>query len=157
MGMDVYALNNTKARKDGKVDGGNIHDGTDFLGYRISATSLQPCTAACKKFLGKLDKVVKNSRREMKAAAEGNSCSHNARYHQSMVQLHKIVWGWSQSFRHTTAKHVFNQIDKEIDKRISALQEEVGWLNPSNDAKTRRRISGIHLLEDTADYPLSEI
>ena len=98
--------------------------------------------------------VVKDAKREMKAAADGTSCSHNARYHQSMVLLHKIVWGWSQSFRHTTAKHVLEQIDKEIDKRIETLHEIARCLIPNGDIKTRRRVSGVHLLADTAEYPL---
>ena len=153
MGMDVYDLSDTKARNDGKVDDGNIHNGTDVLGYRISATSLQPCAAARKKFLEKLDKVVKDAKREMKAAADGTSCSHNARYHQSMVLMHKIVWGWSQSFRHTTAKHVFEQIDKEIDKRIENLQKEARRLIPNGDIKTRRRVSGVHLISGHRRVP----
>jgi hypothetical protein len=156
MGMDVYDLSDNKARKDGKVDDGNIHDGTDVLGYRISALSLQPCAAARKKFLEKLDKVVKDAKREMKAAADGTSRSHNARYCQSMLKLHEIVWGWSQSFRHTTAKHVFEEIDKDIDRRIKSIQKEARRLIPIGDMMTRRRVSGVHLLADTAEHPLPE-
>ena len=40
MGMDVYDLNDAMARKDGKVDEGNIYNGTDFLGYRMGLTYL---------------------------------------------------------------------------------------------------------------------
>lgn len=157
MGMDIYELDDDEARKDGKVDHGNIHNGTDVLGYRISGLSRQPCTAARKKFLGKLDKVVKNANREMKAAAEGASASHLRRYHQSMVQLHSIVWGWSQAFRHTTAKHVFQELDKHIDKRINVLQAEARRLIPRGDARTRRRVMGVHLLADTQEHPLPEV
>jgi len=156
MGMEVYDLNDAEARKDDKVDDGNIHNGTNVLGYRISGTSLQPSARARKKFLEKLDKVVKDCKRAMNAAVDGTSCSHNARYHQSMVQLHEIVWGWSQSFRHTTAKHVFEGIDKEIDKRINMLKREACRQMYNGDIKTRRRISGIHLLVDTAKCPLPE-
>src|SRR5207244_4090746 len=63
LGMNVYDLTDTKAHREGKVDSGNIHDGTDFLGYRISATSRQPCEAACKKLLGKLETVVNRALR----------------------------------------------------------------------------------------------
>jgi retron-type reverse transcriptase len=157
MGMDVYDLSDARARKDGKVDDGNIYNGTDVLGYRISGTSRQPCAAACRNFLVKLDKVVKDAKRQMKAAANGTSSSHNACYHQSMVLLHKTVWGWSQSFRHTTAKHVFEQIDNKIDKRIEALQEEARRLIPIGDTVKRRRVLGVHLLTDTRDYPLPEV
>jgi hypothetical protein len=157
MGMDVYELHDMKARAEGKVDDGNIHDGTDVLGYRISASSLQPCAAACRKFLEKVDKVVADARREMRAAANGTSTSHISRYYQSMVQLHKITWGWSQSFRHTTARHVFEQLDREIDKRIWALRGDAYGLVRAGDARTRRRVMGLHLLSDTLGCPLPEI
>jgi RNA-directed DNA polymerase len=157
MGMDVYDLSDAKARKDGKVDHGNIFNGTDVLGYRISGGSRQPCAAAIKKFLEKLDKVVADGKREMKAASNGSSSSHVARYYQSMVQLHKIIWGWSQSFRHTTATQVFARLDRDIDKRIDALNAEAQHLIPINDTAVRRRVMGLHLLADTPVHPLPKI
>ncbi len=156
IGMNVHDLGDAEARKDGKADDGNIHDGTDYLGYRISGHARQPSKAAQTKFLGKLDKVVKEAKQEMKAAADGAPVSHLYRYHQSMVQLHKIVWGWSQSFRHTTATHVFEQLDREIDKRINALQTQARRLILPGDARTRRRVMGVHLLADTKEHPLPE-
>ena len=87
MGMDVYDLTDLEARKSGKVDAGDIYDGTDVLGYRISGLARQPCSAACRKFLEKLDKVVKDAKREMNLAAQGASTSHNERYYQSMVTV----------------------------------------------------------------------
>ena len=157
LGMDVYDISDAKARQEGKVDHGNIHNGTDVLGYRISGRSRQPCAAARKKFLEKLDKVVTDGKREMKAAANGASSSHNSRCHQSMVQLHKIIWGWSQSFRHTTAKQIFETLDKDIDKRIAALNTEANSLMPTGDAAARRRVMGLHLLADTQEHSLPNI
>ena len=157
MRMDVYEVGDSKARHAGKVDHGNIHDGTDFLGYRVSGRSREPCKAARTKFLAKLNKVVEDAKREMKAACKGSSTSHRYRYHQSMVELHKIVWGWSQAFRHTTAKHVFQQLDKEIDHRISRLQTEARQLTPTRDAGTHRRVMGIHLLAETEEQSLPDV
>ncbi len=157
MDMEVYDLRDVKARNDGKVDDGNIHNGTDFLGYRISGRSLEPSRAARKKFLTKLDMVVKDAKREMKAAAEGMSSSHRRRYHQSMVELHSIVWSWSQSFRHTTAMHVFEQLDVEIDRRINALQTEARKLSSAGNEQTKRRVIGLHLLSETQLEPLPEV
>lgn len=157
MQMDVYDVNDVQARRDDKVDNGNIYDGTNVLGYRVSGMSLQPSAEAHKNFLKKLDKVVDDAKRAMAVAPSGDPSSYKARYHQSMVQLHKIVWGWSQSFRHTTAKHVFEQIDIEIDKRIKTIQETACGLIPADDRKARRRVSGIHLLADTVGYPLPNL
>ena len=156
MGMDVYDVDDAQTRSAGKVDHGNIHGGTDFLGYRISGHSRQPCRAARSKFLAKLDKVVKDAKREMKSAAESLPISHRRCYHQSMVELHKIVWGWSQSFRHTTAKHVFAQLDEQVDVRINALQSEARGLFETGDSRTRRRVMGLHLLAETQLEALPE-
>ena len=154
MGMDVYDTRDADAHGAGKVDRGNIHNGTDFLGYRISGYSREPCKAARKKFLAKLDAVVDDAKREMKAAAQGTSESHHLRLHQSMVELHKIIWGWSQSFRHTTNRQVFKQLDAEIDRRIHTLQSEARRLLRVDDAIIRRRVMGVHLLAETQEQPL---
>ncbi len=157
MGMDVYDLDDTRARKDGKVDFGNIYDGTDVLGYRISGRSRQPCAASRKSFLQKIDHVVTEAEREMAAAARGISSSHVRRYHQSMDMLHKIAWGWSQSFCHTTAKQFFESLDREIDVRIEALRREAHRLTKSGSADLRRRVMGVHLLTDTQPRALPEV
>ncbi|WP_162913089.1 reverse transcriptase domain-containing protein [Rhodospirillaceae bacterium SYSU D60014] len=154
MEMNVYDLSDTEARKAGKVDAGNIYSGTDVLGYRVSGMSCQPCRAARRKLLEKLDAVVKDGKHEMRAAAKGNASSHLRRYHQSMVLLHKTVWGWSQSFKYTTAKHVFEHLDAEVDKRILCLRKEAEKLIPAGDAITHRRVMGIHLLADTGEHML---
>jgi RNA-directed DNA polymerase len=157
IGMDVYELTDAKGRQEGKVDGGNIYDGTDVLGYHISGRSRQPCKAACDRFLSKLDAIIKRALREMRAVTKGTSSSHQSRYHQTMVELHKVAWGWSQSFRHTTAKHVFASLDREIDQRISMLQREARGLISAGDVAMKRRILGVHLLSDTNLRPLPEV
>jgi RNA-directed DNA polymerase len=157
MGMDVYDLNDPQARKDGKVDVGNIYSGTDVLGYRISGGSRQPSATACKTLLYKLDRIVEDGRREMAAAARGAPSSHLARFHQTMTLLHRTIWGWSQSFRHATAKHVFDSLDRKIDMRIETLEKEAHELIAFGSADVRRRVMGVHLLADTELRPLPEI
>ena len=157
MRMDVYDVEDTQALSAGKVDHGNIYSGTDFLGYRISGHSRQPCKAASTKFLAKIDQVIKDAKREMKLAAECSSESHRRRYHQSMVEIHKIVWGWSQSFKHTTANHVFVQLDDKIKHRISNLESEAYRLASTGDERTRRRVMGLHLLQETPLEALPKI
>ena len=155
--MDIYDLDDRNAYTAGKVDHGNIYDGTDFLGYRVSGQSRQPCKAAGNSFLNKLDEVVRAARREMKTASECSSTSHRRLYHQSMVELHKIIWGWSQSFRHTTNKQVFEQLDQEIDRRINALQAVADSLIATGDQRSRRRVMGLHLLAETQEEPLPAV
>jgi hypothetical protein len=157
MGMNVYDPSDEKARRDGKVDCGSIYNGTDVLGYRVSGTARQPCAAAVKKFLEKIDLVLVSAKKEMAAAAKGTSSSHQSRYHQSMVQLHKIIWGWSQSFRHSTTTHVFEQLDRDVDKRIAALWDQANRLIPEDDFRTHRRVMGIHLLGDTKATDLPSV
>ena len=157
MEMDVYDLDDAHARKSGKVDGGNLYDGTDVLGYRLSGRSRQPSAAARRTFLQKLDQVVTDAKREMATVTHGTSRSHLHRYYQSMCMLHKIAWGWSQSFRHTTARQAFESLDREIDVRIEILQKEAHRLTWSGSADLRRRVMGVHLLKDTPPDPLPEV
>ncbi len=110
MGMQAYDLNDEQAARSGKVDAGNIYSGTDVLGYRISGTSRQPCAAACRALLAKLDQVVTDAKKEMKIAAAGVPSPGGRRYHRASVLMHDIVWGWSQAFRHATAGHAFEKL-----------------------------------------------
>jgi hypothetical protein len=154
MGMEAYRLDDIGAQKAGKVDVGNIFNGTDILGYRVSGMSRQPSSAACTTLLRKIDKVVTDAKREMRAAACGTSTSHMKRYHQSLVLMHQIIWGWSQSFKHTTARQVFQRLDRLIDQRILGLARTARELT-SATSEVRRRVMGVHLLGDTALKPLA--
>lgn len=157
MGMNVYDISDRKAQRDGKVDAGNIFNGTDVLGYRISGRSRQPSAAACTEFLSKIDKLMKRARDEIFDVTRNKSESHDFRYHQSMVKLHRLVWGWSQSFRHSTARQVFASLDDQIDSRISSLNSAFYRAVDKNDVVTRRRVAGIHRLSDTAIYDLPAV
>lgn len=157
MGMDAYDLNDFNARKTGKVDAGNIYNGTDFLGYRISGFSRQPCRAACQRFVEKLDVIVRDAKNYMRETRHAGTANPNCMYYQSMVKLNGLVWGWSQSFKHTTARQVFAQLDKEVDRAIAQIAAEARRLIRSGPLEMGRRISGIHLLIDTRNEPLPNV
>lgn len=153
--MDVYDLADEEAVSAGKVDMGNIFDGTDFLGYRISGHSLQPSAKSRQKLLDKIDDIVTKAKAEMRIASKGVPVAQTLRYHQAAVSVHETVWGWSQSFKYTTAKHVFESLDTDIEMRIGALRQAAQEIGAGQNYQTRRRISGIHLLIDTPLAPLS--
>lgn len=153
--MDVYDLADEEAASAGKADMGNIFDGTDFLGYRISGRSLQPSSKSQQKLLDKIDDIVTKAKAEMRIASKGVPVAQTTRYHQAAVSVHETVWGWSQSFKYTTAKHVFEGLDTNIEKRIRALRQAAQEIGAGQSYQTRRRISGIHLLIDTPLAPLS--
>lgn len=157
LGMTVYDLSDQNARRDGKVDEGNIHNGTDVLGYRVSAGSLQPSSDARKSLLAKLDKVVDLAKSAMEDAAAGKTASRLHLYHQSVAMIHKITWGWSQSFKYCNARHVLENLDKQIDTRLSALQRAAQNLTRDGSPITRRRVAGVHLLQETYAFPLPDI
>jgi hypothetical protein len=157
MGMDVYELTDEDALLSGKVDAGNIFNGTDILGYKVSGHSRQPSSASCEKFLAKLDRVVSESKSAMQSAVAGTAASHTMRYHPAMVALHEIIWGWSQSFKYTTAKQVFEKLDVEIEKRTATLHQAALKLSSNGDYKLTRRVMGPHLLADTPQASLADL
>lgn len=154
MGMDVYDRTDVAARNAGKFDEGNIYDGTDVLGYRVSGTSRQPSSAAMQAFKIKCRGLVEQAKKEMRLAATGQSPRLGHGYHQAMVLLHKTVWGWSQAFRHTTANQAFKSCDKEIERCIQELRTFALHLTRGAPNDLRRRVMGIHLLADTPVHPL---
>lgn len=157
MGMDVYDKTDGAARHAGKFDEGNVYNGTDVLGYRVSGTSRQPSAAAMRAFRKKCDVIIEEAKKQMSLAASGQSLSNGQGYHQAMVMLHKTVRGWSQAFRHTTATQVFQSLDKEVDRRIEELRAFALTLTQGAPAQVRRRVMGIQLLSETPSHPLPVI
>jgi len=157
MRMDVYDYTDAAARRDGKFDEGNIHRGTDILGYRVSGHSRQPSLAAERAFLKKCDTLVENAKKDMRLAALGQPPSQGLCYHQAMVLLHKTARGWSQAFKHTTATLVFKSLDEGIDRRIEKLQHFANGLTRGVTEEVRRRVMGIQLLADTPPHALPDI
>jgi RNA-directed DNA polymerase len=151
--MDVYDLGDASALEMGKADSGNIYQGTDVLGYRISGTSRQPCVAATQKLLTKIDDVVKKSVNAMHAAAASEEYSHAEMYVQSLAKIHRVVWGWSQSFKHTTARQTFERLDRQVDARLNGLRNELDRLS-SGGSSIYRRALGVCLLSDTVEGEL---
>ncbi|MCK1434152.1 reverse transcriptase domain-containing protein [Bradyrhizobium sp. 15] len=154
LGMDVYDHADHPARRAGKFDEGNIYDGTDVLGYRVSGSSRQPSAAAMQAFRKKCDVIVEQAKKQMRLAASGQAPSNGQGYHQAMVMLHKTVRGWSQAFRHTTANQVFQSLDREIDRRIEDLRAFALTLTQGATPQSRRRVMGIQLLGETPSHPL---
>ncbi|XUM23062.1 reverse transcriptase domain-containing protein [Bradyrhizobium oligotrophicum S58] len=151
MGMDVYDRTDTAARKAGKFDEGNIHNGTDILGYRVSGFSRQPSSAAEQSFRKRCRDVVQHAKKQMALAASGQQ---GQGYHQSMVLLHKTARGWSQAFRHTTATQTFASLDREIDRWIRELRAFATELTREKSDEVRRRVMGVQLLADIPPHPL---
>jgi hypothetical protein len=118
---------------------------------------LQPSDAAQKALLSKLDEIVSQARTAMHNAASGNVRSPSYLYHHAMVMMHKVTWGWSQSFKYTNVPHVLRSLDRQIDARISELQNIARRYTADASPLTRRRVTGVHLLQDTFAAPLPSI
>ena len=149
LGMDAYDIDNPAHIESGKADFGDIYKGTDVLGYHVRGTRLQPCAAARRKFLQKIDEQMATAFREMQKAAAGKPYEQVRCYHHALAQIHKIIWGWSQSFRYTTERQVFETLDEQIAKRLTQFQRAAEKLCSGGCPKTFRRVMGMHLLTDT--------
>lgn len=145
LGMDAYDLEEAGSSSSTKVASGNIHSGTDFLGYRISGLSRQPCQAATRRLMDKIDAVVTRTSQQMRRGAPHGKAEG---LYQAMDEINEIVWGWSQSFRFSTTRHVMQGIDADIDERLTELQRiayDAIALNPHR----RRKLIGVTPIGET--------
>jgi hypothetical protein len=86
----------------------------------------------------------------MKKVAQGQKIASNAMlYHRTIVQVNRVIWSWSQAFGHTTAQHVFVDLDKAIDKKLQMFDRTLERLTASGSGAVKRRVRGVHLLEET--------
>jgi len=127
---------------------GAIEDGFEFLSFRVQGTTIAPTRAAKADLLQQIDQLVRDSRREIQDHG-GDPRRTERRFVQSLDRVDRKVRGWGDSFKETTQRVEFVQLDRRLSDRIDQF---VGWflrIQETHLAASKRRMWGIALLADT--------
>ena len=141
------------SERSGKAAKGLISDGFDFLSFRITDIHVAPSRNAKKEFIRDLEQTIYLAKKDIQAQTTSPRRAEN-RFGQSMVLIDRKVRGWGDSFRATTQRLVFAQLDQEVSKMID---EYWNWFSVQIAAVIgyeRRRKLGIAVL---SDCPLPEV
>ena len=143
-GMDAYDPDTHPE----KAAIGEIRQGFDFLGCHIQPGMVMPSKAARARLLEKVRQICRDGQRAMKSARD-EDMPRGQRYAQTLTLLDRTIKGWGDSFAYCNARQVFKDLDKKVGAEISKLGAYANKLLKGQSQVVRRRILGVHVLEDT--------
>lgn len=132
-----------------KAAHGTTRDGFDFLSYAISTHSVAPSRAAKADLLQLVRDTIKEAKQDVRDAPLERR-TRERRYVQTLVLLDDQIRGWGHSFRETTNRVEFHQLDVRITAELKGFED---WFHRSRrelaDEKKARRLLGVAMLTDT--------
>ncbi len=136
------------AHGKGKAARGEVARGFDFLSFHIDDNAAAPSAEAKAKFIEGITGLIRQAKKDIqRVGAEPRRAQ--PMFVQTLALLDRKARGWGDSFRSTTQRVVFAQMDEKLD---TIINEFIGWFGRQSktlDRKSRRRKMGIALLSDT--------
>ena len=131
-----------------KAAHGTTRGGFDFLSYAIRSDRVAPSGDAKASLLKMVTDTIRKAKEEM-GGAEGDRRGHERRYAQTLVLLDDQIHGWGHSFRETTNRVEFHQLDARITTELERFEN---WFHRRRrevaDARKARRLLGVAVLAD---------
>jgi hypothetical protein len=151
LGLEMYDpdINSDKAEK------GHVKDGFNFLGCKYTPGLLSPNSESRKRLLMHIDIVLRDSVTMMREPKElyfgKKSIIH------TLVEVDNILRGWGNQYSFCNNKQVLQSLDSEIDKRIQNYlghYTKIKALLKDDIEKNRKRLLGIHIVEESKSDPI---
>ncbi len=135
---------------------GEVKDGFDFLGCDVYPGRMSPNSKTRERLLGKVRKLVGDS---IVAMAKPESVEIEKKtLTETMKRIDYLLKGWGNSYSFCNDKAVLREMDGKLDKLLADYHGRYLLMRkklPEKEAaKNRRRLLGIHLLEDSKYNPI---
>ncbi|MEM6909883.1 MAG: reverse transcriptase domain-containing protein [Pseudomonadota bacterium] len=139
-GMSIYDPTETPE----KAFVGPIDSHHTFLGYQLIPGQFPPSTASCQKLLKNIDGELRNGRKSIARAVRGRDLKPTDRLLvQSLVQVDRIVRGWRQSHSMSNCPSIFEELDRQIDRRINSFMKYYRDQTAGKPTHARRLALGV--------------
>jgi RNA-directed DNA polymerase len=142
-GLDLYLPEpgSTKAKA------GLTRAGFDFLGCSVDPGLIQPSRDARDRLLKRVRSLLDEGRVSLRRVAEGGAAE-DMQFAQTLVEIHKAVKGWGQSYWFCNAIGTMVDLDSKIDDEIEQFVGTYLALGRGASPAMHRRLLGVHLLSD---------
>jgi len=141
-----------------KASYGGISDGCVFLGYDIYPGLLQPSAKARKNIKDTVDDHLRAGRKAIKDVQRAeDSFASRQRYVQTLAHIDRVLRGWGDAFAYANAPGTMDDIDLEIDGKLTRFRQWFARQTEKDDWKMRRRTGGVCLLSDIKPKSLDEV
>lgn len=136
-----------------KADVGNVSKGFEFLGCFIKPFIVSPSKKSRRKILKRIEDELAKSLKGMKKP--GDVWQERESLADTLVSISNILEGWGNQYSFCSDRHIFRDMDKQVDKCLEAYLWKYKSMYGGAGEKDRRRILGVHLLEDSNCSPIS--
>ncbi|WP_164521707.1 reverse transcriptase domain-containing protein [Sphingomonas sp. ABOLE] len=115
LGMSIY----DPATSPKKAFIGEVDEGHPFLGYELRPGSYPPSLDARARLHEQIAALIASGQKAITKAVSGRALTSQDRcYAQTLVRLDQTIRGWRRSFKSSKCPAVFEQLDREIDRRL---------------------------------------
>lgn len=102
-----------------KAFAGKVDDGHTFLGYELRPGSYPPSLGAREKLKEQIAALITSGQKAIIKAVSGRALASQDRcYAQTLVRLDYTIRGWRNSFISSNCPDLFDELDREIDRRL---------------------------------------
>lgn len=135
-----------------KAFAGSVDEGHTFLGYELRPGSYPPSMGARAKLQHQIGALIASGQKAIVKAVSGRTLTSQDRcYAQTLVRLDHTIRGWRNSFKSSNCPEMFDQLDREIDRRLSDFRAFYLAKIHNRTAAQKRLAARVALLTDMVE------
>jgi len=139
-----------------KAEMGEIRNGFEYLGCEIVPGLISPNKKSRKRLLSNIDQIFQRS---IKLMSDPNKMYlERATVSETLLNVSNVLRGWGNQYSYCNNRQIIQNMDLQIDRRLekylAAYKRKKKELKDREFLKNRRRLMGVHLLEDSKYDPI---
>ena len=139
-----------------KAEMGEIRHGFEYLGCEIVPGLISPNKKSRKRLLSSIDQIF---RRSIQLMSDPNKIYvERATISETLLNVSNVLRGWGNQYSFCNNRQIIQNMDLQIDRRLekylAAYKKKKEELGDRDFSKNRRRLIGVHLLEDSKYDPI---
>jgi RNA-directed DNA polymerase len=139
-----------------KAEIGEVRHGFKYLGCEIVPGLISPNKKSRKRLLSSIDQIFQRS---IKLMSDPNKmCLEMATVSETLLNVSNVLRGWGNQYSFCNNRQIIQNLDLQIDRRLekylSIYKKKKKELEDRDFPKNRRRLIGVHLLEDSKYDPI---
>jgi RNA-directed DNA polymerase len=136
-----------------KTDRAKVSNGFEFLGIEMGNGRVAPSRESRVRLMNKIRDSLDVSSRAFRLHRAETPIPDSFSMTRTLSNLRGMILGWGNHYFFCNQKNLFAQLDQEVDRLLSAYFGNYKAVIQGKDAKFRRRLVGVPLLEELAFEP----
>lgn len=150
--LDTY---DPETEKD-KAEMGEVRKGFEFLGCEIVPGFIMPNKKSRERLLLSIDEFFNKS---IQLMSDPNKIySERATVSETLIHVSNVLKGWGNQYSFCNNRQIFQSMDLKVDQKLktylTTYKEKAKQFVDNDFQKNRRRLIGVHLLEDSKYDPI---